>query len=929
VKTPAVSSEIEQIAGSRAAAHEEAARLRNRAAQVAANLGSLSLAAESAIAKQLSQNAAALHALAFREAGPFWFDWDDPAWQDFAAPADGLVFDHIRIGRMQERERLPGDNANVDIAALVPMLAADGALLIRCTNDSKDSARALMQNLLLRLAIGMPSDMLFTLLDPQGLGVAFPYRGALAQVRPAGRTGADELNEVVDDIRRINEHVVGHAERFSQLSPDQRAGDNFEIVAAADFPRAYARDPRAIEHLLRIGNSGPRAGRHLILEWNSDEPLPHDFHMGQFHRSVVIDVDDRGVKLDRLPETALQKRLIGTISNANRESKAGEWRDSVRPERFFTKSSERRVATPVGERLRFWLGDDDSGNPNAHAMLAGQIGSGKSYLLHVIITGLAARYSPDELQLVLIDGKQGVEFEVYRRLPHAQIVCLRTAPSMARSVLADFVAEMEHRYELFQAVGAAKLEEYRQRSGLIVPRKLLIVDEFQQLLDGDPETGGRLISRLLEKGRAAGTHLLLGSQTFNVQGLPVNATSHIHTRIALALAQDYIQSIQMFGAEGKRLIRDLPPSGQAVINDQSGRDGANPRGAVARFRRGGGEDTLADAVAEIVAAVAHGSVPVVLSGNEAAVLADNDFVVDHAGRPPAPEALQTLARRPRREGGFDISGWNAADHPVPFWLGRRFEVYGHALCALRRAPCQNLLILGSQADVRNRMLASALAALPAAIEPERIELTLIDGLSPGMPGAGMLAHAADRLERAGARVRIVAPGEIAPAVGDLAASLAGDTPSPAIRLLAIAEPDYLYDLQLSGNRFAPPPDGPASHLRIILERGPRLGLHTLITASGLAAFGNAFSPVREARLFNHRVVQQMNEDDSMMLFASLLAARINEQTEHPFAALLVDQTRGTRAAALFHGYAATKDINGDQDLQALAAQLEAALLGGP
>ena len=59
-----------------------------------------------------------------------------------------------------------------------------------------------------------------------------------------------------------------------------------------------------------------------------------------------------------------------------------------------------------------------------HALIAGKTGSGKSNLLHVIITNLALWYSPDEVEFYLVDFKKGVEFKVYvtQPLPHARAV---------------------------------------------------------------------------------------------------------------------------------------------------------------------------------------------------------------------------------------------------------------------------------------------------------------------------------------------------------------------------------------------------------------------------------------------------------------------------------------------------------------------------
>jgi DNA segregation ATPase FtsK/SpoIIIE, S-DNA-T family len=899
----------------------ERSGLQQKAAQLLGHMDACGIAVKNAGIRALMGLNQSLREELQKIGGPVLLRWDDPLWQSFAGPPPDLLLTEIRAGRLRETGLLPGEKPSADIPFFLPLIDATGPLLITCDERTKNLARTILQGLLLRIAATMPSEARFTLLDPVGLGAAFPFRGFISRARPTGRTIVDELNEVMDDIRRINGRVIGEARRFVELSRDQRAGEAFEIIAAADFPKAYARDPRAVEYLGLIGRSGPRAGRHLLLEWNLDAPLPHDFPADQFQDSTVIDCRQLNFDIDQLPDGASQKRILETALQSGLQRKSGDWDAVVRPSEFFAKSSARRVETPVGERLRLWLGEDDEGKPSAHAMIAGQVGSGKSYLMHVLITGLAARYAPDELRFVLIDGKQGVEFEAYRQLPHADIVCLRTSPAMARSALSDFVAEMEARYETFQAKGAVKLEEYRQKTGEVMPRKILIVDEYQQLLEGDPERGSELLSRILEKGRAAGTHVILGSQTFQPQGLAPSALTHVHTRASLSLAQDYVQTIQVFGTEGKRLIRELEPSGQVVINDESGRDGANSRGAVARFRRANGDDTLSHAIFEIIDAAHFPSDAVVLSGRDAAVISENPFVMKWYKAAPKPLRLQEIARQSTRVGGFGMETWTAAEKPLGLWLGRRFDVHGHALCALRRAPTQNLLILGAQVEIRNRMLASALAALPAMIDPKDLDVVLIDGLRAEMPGGGMLRLACEELRAAGAQVVIADDAKSGAVLGALERRVQSADPSGRTGLLIIAEPEYLYSLHGGADRFAGPLSGPPAQLRTLLTRGPQFGLHTLLTASGLSTFTTMLSPSREARLFNHRVVQQMNDDDTMALFSSLIAARINEQTDHPFACLLVDQIQGHRASVLFHGYAARHNINEDQGLESLQSEL--------
>ncbi len=82
-----------------------------------------------------------------------------------------------------------------------------------------------------------------------------------------------------------------------------------------------------------------------------------------------------------------------------------------------------------------------------HVLIAGKTGSGKSTLLHALITNLALRYSPDEVELYLVDFKKGVEFKTYatHELPHARVVAVESEREFGLSVLQRLDAELKRR----------------------------------------------------------------------------------------------------------------------------------------------------------------------------------------------------------------------------------------------------------------------------------------------------------------------------------------------------------------------------------------------------------------------------------------------------------------------------------------------------
>lgn len=172
--------------------------------------------------------------------------------------------------------------------------------------------------------------------------------------------------------------------------------------------------------------------------------------------------------------------------------------------------------------------------PHPNLLIGGAVGQGKSNLLLTIIYALAARYGPDELEMLLLDFKQGLEFKRFDKdadgrnwLPHARILSLESSKPFGLAVLEFVQREMERRAQVFNAARCNGFREYRN-SGQPMARMLLIIDEFQVLFDGSDDLtrdAVQLFERLARQGRAFGVHILLSSQTLSgISGLQVKGT---------------------------------------------------------------------------------------------------------------------------------------------------------------------------------------------------------------------------------------------------------------------------------------------------------------------------------------------------------------------------------------------------------------------
>ena len=212
-------------------------------------------------------------------------------------------------------------------------------------------------------------------------------------------------------------------------------------------------------------------------------------------------------------------------------------------------------------RVAVGLGMDVAGKPiyldiskMPHLLIAGATGMGKSVCINSMIVSLVYKASPDEVKLMLIDPKK-VEFNIYNQLPHL-IVPVVSDPKKAAGSLQWAVKEMERRFELIESAGVRDIFNYNSvtkddPSFEFLPHIVIIIDELADLMMTAPDSVENSICRLAQKARAAGMHLVIGTQRPSVDVITGLIKANIPSRIAFTVSSqvDSRTIIDVAGAE--------------------------------------------------------------------------------------------------------------------------------------------------------------------------------------------------------------------------------------------------------------------------------------------------------------------------------------------------------------------------------------------
>ncbi|MFM9059758.1 MAG: FtsK/SpoIIIE domain-containing protein [Planctomycetaceae bacterium] len=868
--------------------------------------------------KRVREETGAVYADAERIDAAAFPAWDDLARDDVPLPTGippGLRFGSLGLSL----ERVPGGVSAVpDLnefgpvswtqPAFVPW-PVDGSLVVKTSAERKETSSGMLQAVMLRVATAIPpGQSRFTIIDPLGLGKQFAGFMHLADYDELLVTSRiwtepqlieEKLADITDQMEVvIQKYLRNEYESIGAYNADAEVPEPYKFVCVANFPANFTET--SARRLASIAASGPRCGVYVLVSVDPKALMPSGFSLAELEQhATVLTLKDgtftwNDPEFSRWPLTVELApsdedftRIIQRVGKAAKAAKRVEVPfDRVAPKEddWWKGSTASEVLAPLGpagaKKLQYLkLGRGTS----QHALIAGKTGSGKSTLMHAMITSLALQYSPNEIQFYLIDFKKGVEFKLYDhyKLPHARVIAIESEREFGLSVLQQLDAELKRRGDLFRELSVQDVAGFRKTGHADpMPRILLLIDEFQEMFVEDDklaQDASLILDRLVRQGRAFGMHVLLGSQTLGGSySLPRATMGQMAVRVALQCNE---ADSSLILSEDNTAARLLTRPGEAIYNDANGMvEGNSPFQVVflndeRRERYLGALRALADRRDDIP------KLPrIVFDGNEAADPAGNKLLGEllaggtvHGKPPVAPLA----------------------------WLGDAIAIKDPTTAIFRRQGGANMLIVGQREDLGSSLLAMTIVSLAAGADPHpggglgrpgRFVLLepAIAEEKPDLLLASLTKHLPHGVELAGR----LATGE---AMATLAAEvqrrldeqvLDGETVFLVIRDLARYrelrrdESDFGFSM---GDKKA----SPAQNFTTILKDGPAVGVHTIIWCDSLTNLQRTFDR-NTLKEFELRVLFQMSGSDSSQLIDSPLASKLGPQR-----ALFIHEETGT------------------------------------
>ncbi|MDJ0648108.1 MAG: FtsK/SpoIIIE domain-containing protein [Xenococcaceae cyanobacterium MO_188.B19] len=712
--------------------------------------------------------------------------WNDLRWtpneknfENYRPQMSGIAPDIIRIGEFHSIGTL-NHLKKSDFPAIIPIRASSADSNIHqpghiaiFSNDaaSREAALAAIQSIALRAIATFPVLKLKGIfLDPVGMGNNFPFKNLPEKIR--GLKTYTRGDDIQEQLRSLNLHIeqviqnyLGkHYETLDEFNKEAYVKQAYHYLFATDFPTFF--DNKSWEDLKSLLVNGARAGVYAVIHIDETLEKPRSFDYQVFHDYCRVLQPSKNyseniplfttalpnglandIELDVTPSNEQFNQIAQKITEAakNIKTETVPFKELYPTGEEWSFDSRKEIRAPIGiagaiDRLEFWMGENDDGQVVSNGLLAGKPGAGKSYTLHAIINSLVINYSPDELEMYLLDFKEGVEFQIYvdpdksdnnnadeelneaNALPHAKVISIESDREFGLSVLQHVQAEIDKRGSIFKDVGVSDIKTYRKKTKEIMPRVLVVIDEFQYMFKESDHITRQLngiYEDITRRGRAFGIHLLIASQSPNVSNMNSSIYSYIELRMAQQMDKRTAASVLAEGNTDAIDLADRP--GKVIYNCDFGRKSRNDIGQVADISLETRIDTLRHIQKVAKQRNYQRREPLVLfNGSKPTKLSHNRQLVQLS------QMDRWLSSKDLNKQVVNDRDWVAQESPGVAWLGEAMKIGDHTKAIFRRRSRSNMLIVGTSEETIFGILGGILISLIHCYKPKQAQFNIID-----------------------------------------------------------------------------------------------------------------------------------------------------------------------------------------------------------
>lgn len=497
-----------------------------------------------------------------------------------AVNQSGFMPDEIALGRYHVLYEIADKNeVRKKLELYMPRLFSFP--LKKAMYISEKSHFDLFKKILLRLMFALPMDRQeYYVFDPVSLGETVMDFNLLlknANLFPQQRVMTNQmelkaaLKEVKEYINSLYETAYKPARgivdwqsynKYMQEHGDIKKLLPYKVFILTDLPTGI--DQECFDMIKIIMTQGYKCGCLILFSFNENILKAEDTMNRQMQLELKTIIDDSlplHEVLDRTLETGefrylkvessgeqfptpsdLGRNLIEFDQIINEKARSMfSFDELLADENLMTGRGDSGLDIPIGFSTSG--GDFVSmvvGDRTPHYLVGGITGSGKSNFLHTLITSACWKYSVEEMELYLLDFKEGVEFRQYAtyKLANARLVATEADTEYGVKVLEHLDRIRAERYACFKKAECKDIRAYNSIAEKRMPRILVVVDEFQVLFDNNQKDRTlEMFTMLAKQGRACGIHMVLATQS--LKGLDFgNVASQFGGRIALKCSAD-------------------------------------------------------------------------------------------------------------------------------------------------------------------------------------------------------------------------------------------------------------------------------------------------------------------------------------------------------------------------------------------------------